>query len=135
MLAVGGVLIGIYNADAVVSIGTDVCIGANFIIDCQKSITIGENTMFGPNVFITDHDHDYSSENWRDEYKSEDVVIGNNVWVGANVTILKGTKIGDNSVIGAGSILKGEYKPNCIYYTDRKMVEKEILPRQMENVK
>ena len=37
--------------------------------------------------------------------------IGNNVWIGINAIILKGTKIGDHSIVGAGSVVKGEFPP------------------------
>lgn len=122
-------MIGIYGEDAEVSIGENVCFNANIIIDCQKYISIGDNVMFGPNVYITDHDHDFHSSNWRDEYSSSDVVIGKNVWIGAGVTILNGTTIGDNCVIGAGTILKGNYQENTIYNTDRKLVSRIIDKR------
>lgn len=43
------------------------------------------------------------------------IVIGNNVFIGVNVTVLAGTKIGDNVIVGAGSIVKGELKSNSVY--------------------
>jgi len=42
------------------------------------------------------------------------IIIGNNVWIGANVTILKGVKVGDNSIIGAGSVVVKNIPKNCI---------------------
>lgn len=80
-------------------------------IVCQESIEIGNNTIFGPNVLVYDHDHVFDTENGvrRKEYKSSSIVIGNNCWIGANTVILRGTRIGDNCLVGAGCVLKGNY--------------------------
>ena len=77
----------------------------------MENIVIGDNCKFGNNVVLVDHDHNYRGcgqytlEN--PEFVSSPIQIGNNVWVGANVTILRGTVIGDDCVIGAGTTLKG----------------------------
>ena len=77
------------------------------------SITIGDNCMFGEDTLVTDAD-------WHDHYhriypgKELPVVLGNNVWVGTRVTICKGVTIGDNSIIGAGSIVTRDVPPNSI---------------------
>jgi len=78
---------------------------------CHECIEIGDNTIFGPNVIIYDHDHIYEAETGvkRKEYKSSEVIIGKNCWIGANTVILRGTHIGDNCVVGAGSVVKGDY--------------------------
>lgn len=74
------------------------------------SIKIGNNCKFGNNLVIVDHDHNYKEE-MASDFISAPVTIGNNVWVGANVTILRGTSIGDDCVIGAGSVVKGNIEP------------------------
>ena len=48
------------------------------------------------------------------KFKTAPVVIGNNVWIGANAIILRGTTIGDNSVIAAGSVVKGNVPSNTL---------------------
>ena len=48
------------------------------------------------------------------QYETSDVIIGNNVWIGANVLILQGTTIADNVVIGANSVIKGKFKSGVI---------------------
>lgn len=80
-------------------------------IVCRKKITIGENTIFGPNVLVYDHDHLYSAESGvkRKEYVSSEITIGKNCWIGANTVILRGTHIGDNCLVGAGSVVKGDF--------------------------
>lgn len=77
------------------------------MIFCHHSITIGENCQFGPNCVVYDHDHKHSKEIGfiAGEFEKKPVVIGKNVWVGANSIVLKGVTIGDNAVIAAGSIV------------------------------
>ena len=52
--------------------------------------------------------------------------IGDNVWIGANVTILKNSVIGDNCVIGAGSVVKGKYHSNTLV-VGNPAVEKKVI--------
>lgn len=85
-------------------------------ITAMKKIIIGDDCIFAPNVVIVDHDHDFGYLDKRRgmRFKKEDVIIGNNVWVGSNAVILRGTHIGDNCVIGAGLVIKGEIPANSI---------------------
>ena len=75
----------------------------------------------GPNVLIYDHDHDISSaESIHDSgYKTSPVVIGDDVWIGANTVILRGTVIGRDCVVGAGSVLKGVYPAGSVIVQKR----------------
>ena len=52
--------------------------------------------------------------------------IGKNVWIGANVTILKDSVIGDNCVVGAGSVVKGKYRENTVI-AGNPAVEKKVI--------
>jgi len=76
-----------------IEIGDHVFINDGTKINARKSVHIGENTIIGQNVLIYDHDHDYRSDNMASNFKSDDVVIGDNVWIGSGVIILKGTSI------------------------------------------
>lgn len=107
--------------NANITIGDNVSLNYGDMIVCHESITIGSNVQIAPNVMIYDHDHDYKSVNGLKElkYKSSPIIIGNNVWKGANVVILRGTTIGDNCVIGAGSVVKGTVKDNEIFIQKR----------------
>lgn len=53
------------------------------------------------------------------QYKTGSVEIGNNVWIGANTVILRETKIGDNCVVGAGCVLKGDYPAGTVIVQKR----------------
>ena len=109
---------------ATVNIGNNVTFGMRNYINVHEKVSIGDNVNFAPDVKIYDHDHDiknYSMDSleWRNHYVTAPVIIGSNVWIGANVVILRGTVIGDNCVIGAGAVLKGEYPSNSIIIQKR----------------
>ena len=99
----------------VIEIGRDVSINRNSIIVSKESIVIGNNTSIGPNVCIYDHDHDYDESGFKKSvFKTAPVIIGENVWIGANVTILRGSRIGNNCIIGANTLIKGEIPESTI---------------------
>lgn len=114
---------------ATMKIGNNTSLNHNCIFTAHKGITIGENVQFGPNVLIYDHDHDFRIKNGLKElkYKVDEVTIGNNVWIGANVVILRGTKIADNCVIGAGCVIKGYFEENTIITQERKYRKSKIV--------
>lgn len=83
-------------------------------------ITIGDNFETSGGVSFVTHDGGVGVlRNIYSEYKDIDffneIIIGNNVFIGLNAVILPGTVIGDNVIIAAGSIVKGEIKSNSIY--------------------
>ena len=86
-------------------------------IHAQKKIVIGKMCVIASGVNIIDSNGHilYSADRTKKERDlPEEIIIGNNVWVGVNSIILKGTKIGDNSVVGAGSVVKGTYPENSL---------------------
>ena len=113
----------IYNK-GIVNIGNNCFFNDGCSINCQQNIKIGDNVIMGQNVMIFDHDHDY--RNNINDFVRNDVVIGNNVWIGANVVILKGVIIGDNTVIAAGSIVNKDIPSNKMFY-QKKINEKKDL--------
>jgi len=77
------------------------------MFDASESITVGCDCLIGPFCYITDHDHG-TAPNGRiasQPLVGKPVRIGNNVWIGAGVIILKGVTVGDNAVIGAGAVV------------------------------
>lgn len=74
----------------------------NSLVVCRDSITIHRGVTIGPNTVIYDHDHDVQN---RGKLKTAPIEIGENAWIGANATILKGVKIGKNSIVAAGSVV------------------------------
>ena len=111
-------LIGVYSPCVISTLrrGAKITIGNNCgfsgtAIGAALSITLGKNVKCGANTLITDTD-------WHPEDKragtNAEVIIGDNVWLGYGVKILKGVKIGENSLIGAGSIVVSNIPPNVI---------------------
>ncbi len=102
-------------------IGNGVGINRDVLINSHEQITIGDNTVIAPRVCIYDHDHLYDNEHGvnKKEFKSAPIVIGKNVWIGANAIILRGSKIGDNCVVGAGSVIKGEFPAGTVIVQKR----------------
>ena len=124
-----------YNGKIIVgqnSMFNGVCIVA------YKKISIGENCQIASSTLIADTDFHPVSINERlkqvsglsydtSSVKEKEIVIGNNVWVGWNATILKGVTIGDNSIVAAGSVvLTGVYPSNSIIAGNPAKVIKNI---------
>ncbi len=104
-----------------VVIGKRVRINNNCRIACRESIRIDDKVEIGPNVMIYDHDHDFKCPGGLDAraYKKSSVHVGEGSWIGAGTIILRGTEIGKNCVIAAGSILKGQYEYNSLIVQKR----------------
>lgn len=107
--------------NAKLGIGKNVFFNNNCVITCRNKIVIDDDVIVGPNVIVFDHDHDYKSENRKSSYVCKEIHIGKNVWIGANACILKGSNIGDNTVIAAGVIVNGDIPDNCIYFGNGKI--------------
>lgn len=76
-------------------------------------IVIGKGTYIGPNVGIITANHDIHQINTHAEGK--DVIIGKKCWIGMNSTILPGVKLGDGTIVGAGSVVtKSFIEGSCV---------------------
>lgn len=105
-------------------IGNNCKVGDNVHIVANKKIIIGDNCLMASKIFISDTSHgDYSNtanglspDIPPDERPlcSKDVIIGDNVWIGENVCILLGVKIGDGCILGANSVVNRDVPSNCI---------------------
>lgn len=92
--------------------GCNITIGNNFFanFDCIMfdggEIKIGDNVMFGPRVGVFTSNHSIGPKERAGQWcVAQGVKIGSNVWCGANVTINPGVEIGDNTIIGSGSVV------------------------------
>ncbi len=78
-------------------------------------IYVGDHTMFGPNVTLASATHPVLPELREKEYQYNlPIKIGRNCWLGAGVIVLPGVTIGDNSVIGAGSVVTKDIPANVV---------------------
>lgn len=84
-----------------ISIGKGCFFNRYCSINCHESIVIGDGCTFGEGVKIYDHDHNFRKKSEGEQpYISRPVTIGNGVWCGSNVLILKGVTIGEGAVVG-----------------------------------
>ena len=99
-------------------IGDGVIIGNNFTALVTNTCRIGSNSVFAHNVSIIDENHGIDPESvlpyHAQPLNSKSITIGSNCWVGCNVTFLAGAKIGDNVVVGAGSVVNKRFGDNVI---------------------
>lgn len=104
------------NEKSKIMIGQNVSTNNNLLIISASEVTIGDNTLIGEGVMMIDHDaHGIHPDERRTSIgKVSPISIGENVWIGSRVTILPGTKIGNNSIIGAGAVIKGDFPANVI---------------------
>lgn len=107
-----------FFGDGDISIGDNVSIGNNSMIYASKGagIKIGDNTIIAAQSYIVDMNHGiHKSELIKNQgYDVSEIIIGSDVWIGANVTILKGVKIGDGAVVGAKSLVNKDIEENVI---------------------
>ena len=95
------------------SIGEGTYFTSDLHIEAVNSIRIGRQCAVSWGVTVIDDDHHTIAYEGKKEAESG-VEIGDHVWIGCNATILKGTRIGDNCVIAAGSVLKGAFPGNSL---------------------
>lgn len=107
----------ILNASGAVSIGAHSHLGAYCHVNAlQGRLAIGEHVAIGPGTGIFTYSNHYEKgKRVTDVHLTGDITIGNNVFIGANCSILPGSHIGDNVIVGAGSVVKGVLESNAIY--------------------
>lgn len=99
--------------DATLIIGDSFKITAESSIVCHKEITFGRNVLISWENLFMDTDFHYVEQNTAIINPPEKIVVGNHVWIGCRCTILKGSVLPDNCIVGAGSFInkhiKGEH--------------------------
>ncbi len=119
-------MLGLYQRCIIVArYGGKIVIGKNCGISGSTvyswdSITIGDNTRVGANCKIVDNDFhplelEYRHKGLNEEYtRRKPIIIGNDCFIGMNSIILKGTTLGNNVIVGAGSVVHGTFPDNVI---------------------
>lgn len=136
-----------------VHFGNGVYANFNLTMVDDTHIYVGDYTMFGPNVTVATAGHPINPELRSKAYQyNMPVHIGKNCWLGAGVVVLPGVTIGDNTVIGAGSIVTKDIPSNVVavgnpcrvlreigehdrvfYYKDKKIDEEILKVTEEEN--
>lgn len=151
-----------------IEVGNDVSIGCGALfMSSESKIVVGNKVMFGPNVTIIGGNHNtsvvgkfmYDVHDKRPE-DDQDVIIEDDVWVGAGATVLKGVRLGRGSIVAAGAVVNRDVLPYTIVggipakiialrfreieiilehekalYSPRERLSKEFLGTMLEHVK
>lgn len=96
-----------------ITVGKNVFINACCHFQDQGGIKLGDNCLVGHNVVFATLNHGFAPEE-RQSMLPAPIVVGRNVWIGSNSTILQGVTIGDNSIIAAGSVVTKDVPANTI---------------------
>lgn len=113
-----------------VHMGNNVYANFNLTLVDDTHIYIGDNTMFGPNVTVATGTHPVTPELREKGYQfNAPVKIGKNCWIGAGAIILPGVTIGDNTVIGGGSVVTKDIPANVVAVGNPCRVLREINER------
>lgn len=104
------------GCDIMIFKGAKLNLGSGYInryckIRCYDEITIGNGVAISENFTIWDSD---AHQMMNGSEPTQPIVIGDKVWIGTNVTVLKGVKIGDGCVIAAGSLVTKDVPANCL---------------------
>lgn len=102
-----------------IHLGKDVLINYNCTFIDTASITIGDHTKIGPDCHLVTAVHPKDPVERRTHIvRGEPIKVGDDCWLGANVTVLPGVTIGDRCIIGAGSVVTKDVPDDSIYAGD-----------------
>ena len=98
-----------------ITVGRDVIVGDGCVIVSLASVEIGEGTQLAEYVVVRDQDHDVRVRPLvAAEFQVAPIAIGRGCWLGAKVTVLRGSNIGDGAVVGAHSLVRGYIPANTV---------------------
>lgn len=101
------------------TLGSDVHIGNGCLIDLRGRVTVGKGTSLSPRVSLISHTDPGSAHGTpllrRHPCEAHGVTIGEYCWVGAGATVLSGSKVGDRTVVGAMSLVRGDLDADSLY--------------------
>lgn len=108
-------------------IGDNSGVGVKSVIG--DKVTIGRNVMMGPEclIYTTNHNFDKSSKRFDGKTEIRPVMIKDDVWIGARVTILPGVTISEGVIIGAGAVVTKNVPPYCVVAGNPAKIVKRLL--------
>lgn len=101
----------------VLRIGARTSIGRGSHVVAHRCVVIGADVMTGPHCYITDQNHVYvdPSTPISQQWPADDpVVVGDGSWLGAGAVLLPGTRLGRNTVVAAGAVVRGEFPDHAV---------------------
>ena len=110
-------------------LGDNVAFNNGCALHALNRIEIGSETIFGENVRVYDHNHRFANPDIpikEQGYSTAPVMIGRHCWIGSNVTILKGARIGDNCVIGAGCVIDCEIPSDTVVRVEQTLAMQDV---------
>ena len=96
-----------------ITVGEGVFVNACCHFQDHGGVTIGNGCQIGHNVIFATLNHELAPERRKKTYPAP-IVLGRNVWVGSNTTILQGVTIGDNAVVAAGAVVTKDVSANTV---------------------
>lgn len=98
-----------------IELGENFYMNVNCVVLDEAKVTFGDNVFVAPNCafYTAGHPFDVEQRNRGLEY-ARPITVGNNVWIGGNVVVVPGVSIGDNCVIGAGSVVTKDIPANSL---------------------
>jgi len=116
------IAIGTYLYDSRIVIDREVQIGRNFFISCTNLVEIGKNVTISERVFVGDNNHTFSHPEvpimQQPNKVGRPIRIGPGSWIGAGASILGGTMLGKNNVVGTLSVVTGEFPDHAVIGTE-----------------
>jgi len=98
-----------------ITVGAETFINFGLVALDVATISIGDDVQMGPNVQLLTPTHPIEAELRRDKWEAaKPIVVGNNVWLGGGVIVLGGVTIGENTVVGAGSVVTRNLPANVV---------------------
>ncbi len=111
-----------------IEIGDYVLLTPGVRISSSIHVKIGRGTMLASNAYVTDSDWHGTYDRTQEAGKAAAIELGENVWIGDSAIVCKGVTIGDNSIIGAGSVVVHDVPANVIAAGNPARVVKELDP-------
>lgn len=110
---------GSYLTPKTISIGNNVYLGQGAVISASAGLRIGDGVVIGPEFCVMAGDHNFRVVGRRihevtENGKNAPVVIEDDVWIGARVTLLKGVTVGEGAIVGAGSLVTRSVSPYSV---------------------
>src|SRR6185437_8164337 len=107
-----------YRYDSRIVIGREVQVGRNFFISCTNLVEIGNNVTISERVFIGDNNHSFAHPDMpimqQPNKVGTPIFVGRGSWIGAGASLLGGTRLGKNNVVGTLSVVKDEFPDHAV---------------------